>query len=263
MATKTNPSSIMTWSALIAGLSSMASVAGLTDAAVYAQETQNWISQAKGQDIGNLIAVAVLIVSGYLYARGSLKAALVWLGTLLYFVYAYAVYAFALHFNYLFLIYVAVLGLSVYAIVFNLGRMRSMSAKYAGAFKHAAYTLIGIGSLFGLLWLSEVIPAIAGGTVPKSLQEAGLWVNPIHVIDLALVLPAFIITGVMMLRGSKAGQFFAAPWLAFSVLMGTSIVAATILMNTPDALPPMIMVSIVVAASLAALWRYIQAIRSS
>ena len=126
----------------------------------------------------------------------------------------------------------------------------------------AAWTLIATGVLFGLLWLSELVPALASGQVPASLQEAGLVVNPIHAMDLSVVLPAFIVAGVAALRGRGHGLFWLAPWLAFSVLMGASIVAAMLLIagtGAADAVPPMVMVSVVVAASALALARYLGA----
>ena len=77
--------------------------------------------------------------------------------------------------------------------------------------------------------------------------------NPIHVIDLAVLLPGFIIAGYWTLRGREAGQFFVGPLLFFSVLMGTSIDAAMVLMTVEgfeNTLPPMLMVSAIVLASL-------------
>jgi len=114
--------------------------------------------------------------------------------------------------------------------------------------------------VFALLWLSELIPATLSGEVPQSVVDAGLWVNPIHVIDLAVLLPAFIIAGYLTLNGKAAGQFFVGPLLVFSALMGASIVAAMALMTIEglgNALPPLVMVSVVVLASLIAAWRYL------
>ena len=85
-------------------------------------------------------------------------------------------------------------------------------------------------------------------------------VNPIHVIDLAVLLPAFIIAGRLTLRGKAAGQFFVGTLLVFSVLMGVSIVAAMALMTVEgfeNTLPPLVMVAVVVLASLLAAWRYV------
>ena len=112
----TRHASVLTWSLPIAALATVASVLGLVDPGVYAEETTNWATQAQGQDLGNLLAAVTLLVAAVAHVRGSHAAGLVWLGTLFYFVYAYLVYAMAVHFNYLFLVYVAVLGLSVWAL---------------------------------------------------------------------------------------------------------------------------------------------------
>jgi len=253
--------SVIIWSLLISVLVVVASLYGLLDPSIYSKETLNWATQAKGQDLGNLLAVPILLVCGYMYYKGSFKAALLWLGTLLYLIYAYIVYAVAVHFNVLFLVYVAILGLGSYAVLLTIGDIRSRESKYPGLSvrNYAAYTIMAIGALFGLLWLSEIIPALIAGNVPQSIQDAGLWVNPIHVIDLAIVLPGFLLTGYYALKNKSNGLFFLAPWLTFSVLMGLSIVAAMIMMTIQGSvktLPPMVMVSIVVLLSFAALWRY-------
>lgn len=49
-------------------------------------------------------------------SKGSVKAFLVWSGVPLYLIYAYVIYAFDIHFNRLFLVYVAILGLSFVAL---------------------------------------------------------------------------------------------------------------------------------------------------
>lgn len=254
--------SVLVWSLAISMLVTTASVLGLVDQGIYSEETKNWATQAQGQDIGNLLAVVSLLLSGYAYHKGSHRAALVWLGTLLYLVYAYIVYSMAVHFNALFMVYVAALGLSSYAIMFTVNGLRAENEGFPqpAARKVAGYTSIAIGVLFGLLWLSELIPATLSGEVPQSVIDAGLWVNPVHVIDLAVLLPAFIIAGYLTLKGKAAGQFFVGPLLAFSVLMGASIVAAMVLMTIEgfeNTLLPLVMVSVVVLASLFAAWRYL------
>jgi hypothetical protein len=256
---------VLIWSMVISVLVLLASIYGLLAPDIYAKETANWATQAKGQDIGNLIAILTLLASGYYYKKGSSKAALIWLGTLFYLIYAYIVYSVAVHFNALFLVYVAILGICSYVVLLSIDEIKKLNSKNgkSAAVKFASYTIMGIGILFGLLWLSEIIPALITGKVPQSLQDAGLWVNPIHVIDLSIVLPGFIIAGYCGLKNKSGGIFYVAPWLAFSALMGLSIVAAMLLMITEGAnnvLPPMIMVSIVVISSIVALWRYLSKI---
>src|SRR4051812_41748888 len=101
--------SILVWSVAISLLAMATSVMGLLDRSVYGEETKNWATQARGQDVGNLLAVVILLLSAHRYYRGSRRAGLVWLGTLLYVVYAFIVYSMAVHFNALFLAYVATL----------------------------------------------------------------------------------------------------------------------------------------------------------
>jgi len=260
---RTAPSkAIVVWSLAITILVTLASILGLADSDVYGEETKNWATQAKGQDLGNLLAVVTLLLSGYGYYRGSHRAGLIWLGTLLYLVYAYVIYSMAVHFNELFLVYVAALGLSSYAVMWSVGRLRAdnQHLPQPSARRVAGYTSITIGVLFGLLWLSELIPATLSGEAPQSVIDAGLWVNPVHVIDLSVLLPAFIIAGYLTLQGRASGLFFVGPLLVFSVLMGASIVAAMILMTLGGAektLPPLVMVSLIVLASLFAAWRYL------
>lgn len=97
---------------VIAALVALASLLGLFASWPYKEETENWVLQARGQDIGNLLAVLVLVVSAIRMRADSVRAAHLWIGTLIYFLYAYIVYAFAVHFGRLFLVYVAVLGLA-------------------------------------------------------------------------------------------------------------------------------------------------------
>ena len=261
------PRTIARWSGAIAVSVLVSSIAGLVDPRVYGQETANWAAQAKGQDLGNLLAVVVLVVAAAGYRRGSQRAGLVWLGALLYLVYAFVVYAVGVHLNYLFLVYVAVLGLSAWCLIFHVSAVRRgwFPTRQGVSPNFSAWVLIATGFLFAALWLGELVPALLTGTVPASLAEAGLWVNPIHVIDLSMVLPAFVLTGVAALTGRDLGLFWLAPWLVFSALMGASILAAMGVIASSGAsgasgtVPATVVVSVVVFASLAAGWRYLGA----
>ena len=70
----------------------------------YFRETESWAVQAIGLDYANLAVVILLLVSTYYVSKNSLRAYLVWLGAYIYLIYAFAIYAFSVHFNFLFLI---------------------------------------------------------------------------------------------------------------------------------------------------------------
>jgi hypothetical protein len=236
----------------IATLVTVASLLGLLVPWPYQHETENWALQARGQDIGNLLAVVLLVASALRMRAGSTRATQLWIGTLFYLLYAYVIYAFAVHFGRLFLAYVAILGLVVYSLIAALPTSARPSGYPRGAVRVlAGAILIGTGVLFALLWLSELVPASLTGQVPPSLDIAGLIVNPVHVIDLSVVLPGMIVA----LRGKETALFLTAPALVFSVLMGFSIIAAMVLITVGEGtsgLAPIVMVAVVVVASLVA-----------
>jgi hypothetical protein len=257
------------FSIAIALLVSAASLLGIFNPITYSQETANWKTQAIGQDIGNLLAVPVLLISTYLLTkRKSTKAFFIWIGTLLYLIYAYLVYSFSVHFNYLFLVYVAVLGISFYTLIGGLlGQNLSELIKAINnkKMKAASIVLIAIGTLFGFLWLSDIFSALLSGQLPKSIVTAGLWVNPIHIIDLAFVLPGMILTGLFLWRKKKLGYIFAAPWLTFSAIMGSSINAAMILElnnGNKEAMVPLTLVGMIVLFSIFVLCRFLKEFES-
>src|SRR6185503_3482122 len=87
-------------SVLAAVLAACTSLAGILWPGAYARETAAWAVQGVGQDVANLpVVVVTLGCAALLRRRASFAALSVWLGCLLYFVYAFAIYAFAVHFN--------------------------------------------------------------------------------------------------------------------------------------------------------------------
>ena len=97
--------------------------------------------------------------------------------------------------------------------------------------KEAGYFLIAIAVLFGAAWLSEIVPAIIGGTLPKSVVEAGTPTNPVHVIDLSVILPLHFLAGLALVRGRSFGSMLAAIVLGFGVLMAMSIAGMMLVMH--------------------------------
>ena len=232
-----NISKIYIWLTLaIAVLVLIASSAGLLLKSIYARETMSWTVQTYGQDIANLVAAFALFIAVYFVSKGSVKAFLVWIGVLLTLIYAYVIYAFALHFNSLFLVYVAIVGFSFYTLVGSMiGLHLSSLQPYVAANSKArtvSIFLLLLALLFYLLWLSEDIPALLAGKIPSSVTESGLLTNPVHVLDLGLLLPAMVIMSISLWRGKLLGFLFAVPLLVFSILTGIGILTTFLIMNS-------------------------------
>ena len=243
------------WSTRLLGLLvALTSASGVRAPALYAGETASWRTEAHGQDIANLLGVPVLLTTGYLAARRSSRARQVWAGVLLFLVYAYAVYAFDLHYNRLFLAYVATLGLAGCTLLLNIARLgpaRRVRPDWKGRLVGGFLVLVAV--LFGSLWLSEEIPAAVNGVAPLSVAASGLFTNPIHALDLAFILPASLTVGFQVWRGRDWGQVWAVPLLVFFVLTGMGIVAAMVLAAGGFASIALFM-SVVVVASGALAW---------
>lgn len=88
----------------IAILLAVASGSGVFFSGLY-RDTPNLVAQAIGQDVITLVvALPTLLIGAFLTSRGSQRARLVWLGGLVYTVYTYVGYAFAVRFNFLWLV---------------------------------------------------------------------------------------------------------------------------------------------------------------
>jgi hypothetical protein len=246
--------------ALIAAcLMAVASAAGLFVDSTYALETPEWAAQGIGQDLINVaIVFPVLVISAVLARRGSVRARLIAIGALFYVAYSYALYSLFVHFGTLFLAYVAVLGLSVYALIGATAELDTDALQGVLGARHwrraAAVFLVVVGGIFALLWLAEIVPATLAGVTPESVEASTFAVNPIHVLDLALCLPAVVVTGVLLWKDRPRGLLFAVPFTTFLSLMGTAIVAMVVVMwwrGIPVSMPMLaVMVTIAMAADL-------------
>jgi len=87
----------------------------------------------------------------------------------------------------------------------------------------AAWVLIVTAILFGLLWLSQDLPALLAGKAPQSVIDMSLPTNPVHILDLGFFLPAVIVTGVLLLRCRPLAYTMAPSLLVFLLLTGLPI----------------------------------------
>ncbi len=223
-------------SLLVALLVSLASVTGLTVPGFYQAETPNWQAQTYGQDWVDLfIVVPCLLISSWLAWRGSKAALYIWAGVLTYLLYSFLIYAVAIHFNRMFLVYCFVLGLSFYGLgwfLFQLVSNPPLPENFRNIpRKFTAVYFIALSVLFYFLWLSEIIPSVLSGKTPPSVTDTGLFTNVVHVIDLSVFLPAIFITGVLLWRRSAPGFALAQVLLSFFVLMDITIGVLDLIMK--------------------------------
>jgi hypothetical protein len=209
---------------------------GLLEPSIYVRITRAFVVQAYAQDLANLILVApAWLTLAALTLRGSVRARLLWLGLLVFTVYNYVIYTVAVPFGPLFLVWVAVLGLSFYAF---LGGMLTTDERQTSAIlenrlasRVAGWALLVLAVLFAALWLSEDVPALLSGATPASVVELGIPTNVVHVLDLAVFLPGVALSGVLMLKRRRAGYTLAPAFLVFVILTGVPIMLTPIVQS--------------------------------
>ena len=223
---------------LVALLVAIASLAGISAPQIYAGETASWRVQGIGQDwVDLVVAVPWLLVAASALIRGSRRGALLLAGGLAYAAYSFVIYAVGVHFNQLFLVYCAIIGGSVFGLVgLALPFLRDeLHLSFVAAPRRLASAFLTVSAVvFALLWLAVDVPAVIRGEPPAELAEVGLPTNPIHVLDLSLVLPALIATGVMLWRQRSAGYVLAAIALGFCALMDLNIAGITLAMRRAE-----------------------------
>jgi hypothetical protein len=227
---KKNDPIILFLSAPLAILTTIVSYAGIFIESTYARENALYAAQGIGQDIVNLyIVVPILVVAAYFAWRKSKLGLLIWSGAIFYLAYSYTIYSFGLHFNNLFIAYCLILGLSFYSLIYFvfISMKEDVSKWFAKetSTKSTGIFLIVIAVLFYLIWLSEIIPAIFVNAIPKSIVESGLLINPVHVLDIAICLPALIITGIALIKKKNIGFLLASTMMIFCIFMAIAIAA--------------------------------------
>jgi hypothetical protein len=235
------------------------------------RDTPSLVAQAIGQDaITLMMALPALVIGAFLTSRGSQRARLIWLGVLVYVVYTYASYAFGIRFNPLFLIYIALLGCSTYALIGGLVTTDWASIK-AGFTERTpvrvvSIFLVVIAGLFYLLWLSEAVPASLTGIPPQSVKDDGTPTNVIHVLDMAWLLPALVITAVSLWRKQPMGYVLAAALLANLVFLALAILSMVVFQGRggePVVIPLVVIFVALFAISIGMLIWHLKNLKSS
>ncbi|MCS6994995.1 MAG: hypothetical protein NZP74_14355, partial [Anaerolineales bacterium] len=224
---------------------------------------------AQGTAIAMLtIALPVLVISMILSARGLLRARLVWLGALSYLFYNAVIYAFAVAFNPLFLLYVASLSLSFWAMFVLLLRadvdeLRARFDERLPARGFAVYVLAASGMFF-VLWVGQIVPALFASGRPAFLAGTDLLTSPVHVLDLSTALPISVLGAVWLWQ--RRGWGFLLTGLMLSMLV---IETASIALDqwfghlhdpaaSPAAVPLFVVLTVVGLAVLVAYLRYLR-----
>jgi hypothetical protein len=190
-------------SILIIILAALTSSTGLLNSQIYASNSAYVFPRIISQDLVTLIiAVPFLIITASLAAGKSRRGYLAWLGGLAYFLYTYISYAFGNAYNQLFLAYVALFSLSLFALIKGMVSLdvEAVSLRFSRKtpVKTAGIFCIVSGLIFAFIWLGKILPSLVAGKQPQFLEVLGTTTMVNQVLDLGIVAPLAIITGIWL-----------------------------------------------------------------
>ncbi|EMA56150.1 hypothetical protein [Halococcus thailandensis] len=227
------------------------------------------LPQVYGQDLLTLVvAVPALAVSLYFTVDGSLRGYIVWLGVTGYLLYTYASYAFMTAFNELYLVYVALLGLTLYTFVGGMVRLNPTGLKRAvgerSVRSYVAFQLL-VALLVVTLWLADILPATLAGITPESVTAANLPTNVIYSLDLGVLVPAYVISAYWLGKRRAWGYVFTGVVLAKIATLGLAVLSMVVVMVADGqsvVLPQVVIFGLISAVGLWLLIRFLRSVES-
>lgn len=198
---------------------------------LYRYDTTFFAGGFRGQDaVVLLFGLPLLALSTWAYRRGSLRGALILLGTLGYFLYVYASMALSAAYNSLFLVYVALFSASLFAfvIVFRQFDLPALTARYGSQLpRHGPGLFMFLsGLVIFIVWGSPLVSALLRGEAPAGLDSYTTMYT--HAFDMAVIGPAAILAGILILRGELTSYLLLAGMIILEIMLTPLIIAQTI-----------------------------------
>ncbi len=220
---------------------------------LYFYDTVSTAAQERGNDLITLVVgLPLLAVSTWLAFRGSLRGHLLLTGTLGFFLYTYMSMSMLTSFNALFLVYVALFALSLYAFIlcmlsFDLAHLPERFSPRLPR-RLIAALLFAVGGFLALAWIGRIAADLAPGAVAVLDNTTTL---VIQAMDLTLIVPTAVMAGVLLLRRSAWGYLLASVFVMKVITMGLALTTMVIFMTlagVPDSLAisvPFIVITLV------------------
>ena len=180
------------------------SVVGLCVPGTYAKDGAWGRAVWLGNDVVNLVLfVPLLSIAIVLAKRGTDKGKIFWLGIQALVTYDYMYYPLAVAYDRFFLLYLAILGVSLYSLVFGLTRLdlATYARHLPGKRGRVAATglMLAFALVLSLLWIGLSVHYLLTG-------ELKLAVTPmVSTFDLLLIVTPVVLSAIWLLKGQARG----------------------------------------------------------
>ena len=212
---------------------------------LYYFDTVSTAAQMQGNDFITLcVGLPLLAVSAWYTFRGSLRGRLLLIGTLGFFLYTFMSMSMLTAYNNLFLVYVTLFGMSLYAFILSMMSVdiHTLSTHFSPGLPRRAIAvlLFAVGGFLSVVWLGRIIGPMLEGVDPVLENTTTL---VIQAMDLVLIVPLVILAGIFLLRGSAWGYLLASVAVLKGLTMALAVSTMAINMafkGVPDSLGVMI-----------------------
>lgn len=234
---------------------------------LYYYDTVSSAAQQQGNDVVTLfVALPLLVVSTWMTFRGSLRGRLLLTGTIGFFLYTYLSMSMLTAFNALFLVYVAIFGLSLYAFILCLMTydLETLPRQFSASLPRVwiAALLFVIGAFLTITWLGRVVAPMLKNT-PPLLDNATTMV--IQAMDLSLIVPLAVLSGILLLRRSAWGYLLTSVFVLKAIALGLAVSAMVVNMaraGTSDSPAIAIPFLVITALNLAAAFSLLRNVKA-
>jgi hypothetical protein len=192
---------------------------------LYYWDTVSSVAQMQANDLVTLVVgLPLLAVSFWLAWRGSLRGRRLLTGTLGFSLYTYMSMCFGTAYNVLFLVYVALFSLSLYAFILSMMSfdLNTLPAHFSAKLPRGwmAGLLFFAAAFLALAWLGRIAATFTPGAVPALENVTSMF---IQAMDLGLIVPLCVLAGILLLRRSAWGYLLASVGMLKFVTMGIAV----------------------------------------
>ncbi|MCK4490811.1 MAG: hypothetical protein KAU23_11145 [Anaerolineales bacterium] len=209
---------------LIACLSLVAACIGVFNQDIYSKVvSSDWLPGTIAQDAITIIVGLVLLFLSLKTNESDIRKQIIATSLLVYLFYGYSLYVIEQLYTSLYILYMAIVALSFWSIVYSLVNIKQDVLRHIKASKLVRYLsagcLIFISLLFYSLWTSQLLTLMRTGDKIEFTYS-------IYIIDMVFVLPALIMSAILLIKKNALGLIFApilfikAFTLLFSVGLG-------------------------------------------
>ncbi len=192
---------------------------------LYYWDTVSSAAQMQANDlVGLVLGLPLLAIAFWFTLRGSLRGRLLLTGTLGFILYTYITMCFGAAYNKLFLVYVALFSLSLFAFILSMMSfdLKTLPAHFSKRLPRGwiAGLLFFAAAFLTIAWLGRIAATLAPGAIPALENVTSMF---IQVMDLGIIVPLCVLAGTLLLRREAWGYLLASVGLLKFLTMGIAV----------------------------------------